>query len=125
MLLSFLSACGPKCKPDDDALVEEEPIVEAVEEPVDDLQQHGGTCGPKCKPDDDELQLSPDDDHHDIPCAFCPPHGEVDASTLSHDDLVRLAAHMDWEDAFCRCLAAEDPDAEVQGCSIVISPLVL
>lgn len=103
------------------------------------LKHHGGSCGPKCRPDDDELideavkevaeELRPKDDEllikaDPIVCAFCPPHGQVDASTLSHGDLVRLAAHMDWEESFCNCLGTEDPEAEVKGCSLVISTLM-
>ena len=107
-------SCGPKCRPDDDELIEE-----VVEEVAEELQQHGGSCGPKCRPDDDELVKA-----DPIVCAFCPPHGQVDASTLSHGDLVRLAAHMDWEESFCNCLDAEDPEAEIKGCSLVISTLM-
>ena len=48
-------SCGPKCRPDDDELVEEPVAVGMFQNMVDYLKQHGGSCGPKCRPDDDEL----------------------------------------------------------------------
>ena len=77
---------------------------------------------------DEPRPLNPDGNNDDLPCAFCPPHhihGDDDgddADVMSQDELIRLVAHLDWQDAFCSCLnEIEHELGGMKDCKIVIS----